>query len=199
MQYRASDEQRAAMNGHRGAMLWMTGLPAAGKSTIAAKLERALLDRGYQVFLLDGDNVRRRLNADLGFSPRDRTENIRRVSEVAALFAEAGMIAITAFISPCRADRERVRARHARWFHEIYVNAPLAVCEARDPKGLYKKARAGELREFTGVSAPYEPPVVPEVELSTDQHGSDECVGVLVEYVRRRLSVGTIQSATAAK
>ncbi len=199
IQRSASDEQRAAMNGHHGAILWMTGLPAAGKSTIAARLERALFDRGYQVFVLDGDNVRQGLNADLDFSREDRTENIRRVGEVAALFAEAGLIVITAFISPYRADRERVRARHARWFHEIHVDAPLEVCEARDPKGLYKKARAGELQEFTGVSAPYEPPVAPDVVLSTDKHGIDECVTVLARYVRHRLSVGTIQSAAAAK
>jgi bifunctional enzyme CysN/CysC len=151
-------------------------------------LERALFTKGYQVFLLDGDNVRQGLNADLGFSPGDRAENIRRIGEVAALFAEAGMIIVTAFISPYRADRDRIRALHAKYFNEVYINAPLEVCEARDAKGLYRKARAGELKEFTGISAPYEPPLAPELDIRTGERTVEVCVAELFQYAERRFS-----------
>lgn len=175
------------MNRHRGAIVWFTGLSGAGKSTLAVELERALFDRRCQSFLLDGDNVRQGLNADLGFSPDDRVENIRRVGEVAALFAEAGMVAVSAFISPYRSDRDRLRAAHAGYFSEIYVNAPLEVCESRDPKGLYKRARRGELAEFTGISAPYEPPLAADLELRTAELGVDECVARLLKFVLAKI------------
>jgi bifunctional enzyme CysN/CysC len=177
------------MNPHCGAILWLTGLSGAGKSTLALELERVLRARGWQAFVLDGDALRKGLNADLGFSPRDRAENIRRAGEVAGLFAEAGMITICAFISPYRADRERVRNAHAAVFHEVYVSAPLEVCEARDPKGLYRRARAGELREFTGVSAPYEPPLEPELEIRTGEWPLARCVVELARYTERRFAL----------
>ncbi len=189
VEHRVAAADRARRNGHRGAILWFTGLSGAGKSTLALELERLLFTKGHQVFLLDGDNLRSGLNADLGFSPADRAENIRRVGEVAALFAEAGMIVVTAFISPYRADRDRVRAAHARMFHEVYINASLEVCERRDTKGLYRKARAGELKEFTGVSAPYEPPVAPELEIASGEWPVARCLAELALYVQRHLSV----------
>ncbi len=161
----------------------MTGLSGAGKSTLAVELERVLFAKGYQVAVLDGDNVRYGLNADLGFSPTDRVENIRRVGEVAALMARTGYIVVTAFISPYLADRERVRTAHPDLFHEIYVAAPLAICEARDAKGLYRKARAGEIAEFTGVSAPYEAPPAPELVLDTGQQTVEQSLARLVAYV----------------
>ncbi len=170
-------------NGHRSGIIWLTGLSGAGKSTLAVELERTLFAKGYQVTVLDGDNVRYGLNADLGFSPEDRVENIRRVGEVAALMARTGVIVITAFISPYLADRELVRTAHPDLFHEIYVAAPLAVCEARDTKGLYRKARAGEIAEFTGVSAPYEPPTAPELVLDTGQQTVEQSLARLVSYV----------------
>lgn len=182
-------EDRMRMNGHRGAIVWFTGLSGAGKSTLAVALERALFDKGCQCYVLDGDNVRQGLNADLGFSPADRAENIRRVGEVAALFAEAGMVAISAFISPYRADRDRIRAAHQEYFSEIFINAPLDVCESRDPKGLYRRARAGQLSDFTGVSAPYEAPAAAELELRTDLLDVDACVATLVKFVLGRVEV----------
>ncbi|MES2025222.1 MAG: adenylyl-sulfate kinase [Pseudomonadota bacterium] len=144
--------------GHAGAVLWLTGFSGAGKSSLAMNLEHALTKLGYSCYVLDGDNVRRGLNANLGFSQEDRTENIRRVGEVASLFADAGLICIAAFISPYRADRARARECCRQTFHEIHVAADLATCETRDPKGLYKEARAGKIQEFTGISAPYEAP-----------------------------------------
>lgn len=177
------------MNSHCGGILWLTGLSGAGKSTLAQELERVLRARGWQAFVLDGDALRRGLNADLGFSPHERAENIRRAGEVAALFAEAGIIAISAFISPYRADRDRVRAAHGAIFHEIYVSAPLAVCEARDPKGLYRRARAGEIAQFTGVSAPYEPPLAPELEIRTGEWPLARCVVQLARYAQRRFAL----------
>ena len=185
VEHRVGEDDRTRRNGHRGGILWFTGLSGAGKSTLAVELERALFLKGVQATLLDGDNVRKGLSADLGFSPEDRAENIRRIGEVAALFAEAGMIVITAFISPYRGDRDRIRASHPGYFHEVYINAPLEVCEARDVKGLYRKARAGEIKEFTGISAPYEPPLRPELEISTARSGVEECVARLASYVER--------------
>ena len=189
VEHRVSGAERVAANGHRGGILWMTGLSGAGKSTLAAELERVLFHERYQVFLLDGDNVRHGLSADLGFSHDDRVENIRRVGEVAALFAEAGLIVISAFISPFRADRDRIRAQHPGLFHEVFVHAPLEVCEKRDPKGLYRKARSGNLPEFTGVSSPYEEPSKPEIRLDTHLIGVEECIATLREYVRRQFRV----------
>lgn len=176
-------EARSRRNGHRGGILWLTGLSGAGKSTIAVEAERRLFAMGYQVCVLDGDNLRHGLSADLGFSPEDRSENIRRIGEVGALFARAGMIAITAFISPYRSDRDRARAAFPEAFAEIYVRATLATCEARDTKGLYKKARAGEIPEFTGISAPYEAPESPELVIDTDSAGIDSSVEVLLGYI----------------
>lgn len=162
--------EREQRHGHRGCVIWLTGLSASGKSTIATELERELFRRGCQVFILDGDSVRQGLCSDLDFSQRDRHENIRRVGEVARLFADAGFICISAFISPHRADRDLVRNLMADGlFIEVFVNAPLAVCEARDPKGLYAKARLHRIKNFTGITAPYEPPLKPEIELPTDQ------------------------------
>jgi bifunctional enzyme CysN/CysC len=177
-------QQRRARNGHSGYVVWLTGLSGSGKSTISTELERELFNLGKQVYILDGDNVRHGLGSDLGFSPEDRRENIRRVGEVAKLFADAGVICVTAFISPYRSDRELVRKMVAPGqFIEVYVNAPLEVCEQRDTKGLYAKARAGEIQEFTGISAPYEPPRAPEVELKTDRLSVAESVARLLDYL----------------
>jgi bifunctional enzyme CysN/CysC len=188
VRHRVAAEDRAKLNGHRGAILWFTGLSGAGKTTLAVELERRLFAKGYQTFLLDGDNVRQGLCADLGFSPQERAENIRRVGEVSALFAEAGMIVVSAFISPYRVDRDRIRAAHGQYFNEIYINAPLHVCESRDVKGLYKKARAGQVKEFTGISAPYEEPVAAELELPTGAWTTERCLAALLEYVEQRLA-----------
>ncbi len=174
-------EQRALRNGHSGCVVWLTGLSGSGKSTIAIELERQLFNLGGQVYVLDGDNMRHGLGSDLGFSHEDRKENIRRAGEVAKLFADAGMICITAFISPYRSDRELARSIAPRGkFLEVYLNASLEVCEQRDPKGLYAKARAGEIKDFTGISAPYEPPPHPEINLFTDRCTVDECVAAVL-------------------
>jgi adenylylsulfate kinase len=160
--------RREAQNGHRGAILWFTGLSGAGKSTLAHAVEEELHQRGCRTFVLDGDNVRHGLCGDLGFSNEDRIENIRRVGEMAKLFMEAGVIVLTAFISPFRSDRERVRGLLKQGdFIEIYCDSPLAVCESRDIKGMYKKARAGQIAEFTGISSPYDVPENPELKVDT--------------------------------
>jgi len=187
--HRVSQEDRVKANRHRGGILWFTGLSGAGKSTLAIELERALFAERYQVYTLDGDNVRQGLSADLGFSPEDRAENIRRIGEVAALFAEAGFVVITAFISPYRADRDRIRARHPKYFHEVFINASLEVCESRDSKGLYRRARAGEVKEFTGISAPYEAPLAPELELRTGEKPVQACVDDLLAFVEQCLAL----------
>ena len=172
-------------NGHKGGVLWLTGLSGAGKSTIALAAERRLFEAGIQVYVLDGDNVRHGLTANLGFSPEDRAENVRRVGEVAALFADAGFVVIASFISPYRSDRERARSAAANMFHEVYIRADLRTCEARDPKGLYKRARAGQIPDFTGISAPYEPPETPELMIDTTAADVDACVLELVGYARK--------------
>ena len=178
-------EQRELRNGHLGCVLWLTGLSSAGKSTIASELERELFNLGRHAYVLDGDNIRHGLGSDLGFSPKDRTENIRRVGEVAKLFADAGVICITAFISPYREDRDMVRKIMPQGrFVEVFVNAPLEICEQRDPKGLYAKARAKQIKEFTGISAPYEAPLKPEIELRTDQLSVTECVARILDYLQ---------------
>ncbi|HEY1382800.1 MAG TPA: adenylyl-sulfate kinase [Dongiaceae bacterium] len=183
--HRIANAQRTTRNGHHGGVLWFTGLSGAGKSTIAMAVEQELFRRGYQVYVLDGDNVRRGLNANLSFSPEDRAENIRRVGEVAALFADSGQIVVTAFISPYRSDRQRARTAAGNGFHEIYIKASLATCEQRDPKGLYKRARSGEIAEFTGVTAPYETPDSPELTVDTDRLTVDESVASVLEYIER--------------
>lgn len=176
---------RGLRNGHRGLVIWLTGLSGAGKTTIATELERQLFQQGRHTYLLDGDILRRGLCSDLGFTAEARRENIRRAGELAALFADAGVIVIAAFISPFRADRERVRAMLPPGnFIEVYVNAPLAVCEQRDVKGLYAKARANQLKEFTGISAPYEAPLQPEIELHTEQFTAQESVRQVIDYLR---------------
>lgn len=191
---------RERRNGHRGCVVWLTGLPAAGKSTIAAGLERGLFQCGCQARVLDGDHVRRGLCRDLGFSPKDRQENIRRVGEVARLFADAGFICITAFISPYRADRAMARKLMANGrFIEVFVNAPLAVCEARDPKGLYARARQHRLKNFTGITAPYELPLEPEVELHTDRLTVAEAVGKVLRHLRKTCGVKTAPRQTGAR
>jgi bifunctional enzyme CysN/CysC len=168
----------------------LTGLSGAGKSTLAMAVESLLFNKGYQIFVLDGDNLRYGLNSDLGFSAQDRRENIRRVGEVAALFAEAGMLVITAFISPFQSDRDLARAAAERkeglaGFHEVYVRCDLGILEKRDPKGLYRRARAGEIAEFTGISAPYEEPPTPELVIDTAADSVDECLAQLTAYIER--------------
>jgi bifunctional enzyme CysN/CysC len=187
--HRIGAEHRASRNGHRGGVLWFTGLSGSGKSTLAMAVEQELFRRGYNVYVLDGDNVRQGLNANLGFSPEDRAENIRRIGEVAALFADAGLITITSFISPYRADRKRARAAARDAFHEIYIHADLDTCERRDPKGLYKKARRGEIAEFTGVSAPYEAPEAAELTVDTDRLSIEESVARIVVYVEKNFVI----------
>ncbi|MGA7806082.1 adenylyl-sulfate kinase [Bradyrhizobium sp.] len=177
-------EARDKRNGHSGAVIWFTGLSGAGKSTLAMAVEQLLFQRGMQTYVLDGDNVRHGLNADLRFTPQDRVENIRRVGEVANLFADAGLIVIVALISPYRSDRRRVRERLGSSFHEVYIQADLATCERRDPKGLYRRARAGEIAEFTGVSAPYEAPEEPDLIVNTTASGVEACARQIVDYVR---------------
>ncbi len=167
---------------HKGAVFWLTGLSGSGKSTLATGLHTALTSRGYPCYVLDGDKLRQGLNSDLGFSPQDRAENIRRVGEVAALFADAGVICIVALISPYHADRARARTTCGPSFHEIYVAASLSICEERDTKGLYKKARAGELSSFTGINAPYEIPVAPELKIDTGVENIDSSNTKLLTY-----------------
>lgn len=173
----------------KGVTLWMTGLSGSGKSTIAVALEQVLLQQGKHAYRLDGDNVRHGLNKNLGFSEEDRVENIRRIGEVAKLFAEAGIVTITSFISPYRADRDLVRKLHddaGLPFFEVYVDAPLDVAEERDPKGLYKKARAGEIKGFTGIDDPYEAPQNPELHLRTDKLSVEDSVRALLSYLDER-------------
>ena len=183
--HRITADQRSGRNGHKGGVLWFTGLSGAGKSTIAMAVEQELFRRGYQVYVLDGDNVRHGLNANLGFSPEDRGENIRRVGEVAALFADSGQIVVTAFISPYRSDRQRAREAARNGFHEIFIKASLATCEQRDPKGLYRRARTGEIAEFTGVTAPYEAPDSAELTIDTDSLSIDQSIAAVLAYVDR--------------
>jgi adenylylsulfate kinase len=177
-------EDRERLKGHRGFTIWFTGLSAAGKSTLAVATEKALYERGCHTYILDGDNIRHGLNKNLGFSPEDRTENIRRIGEVAKLFTDCGIINLTAFISPYCCDRQSARALHKEGdFIEVFVNCPVEICELRDPKDAYKKARAGLIKEFTGVSAPYEPPESPEIHLCTDKISVEECVKTILDYL----------------
>jgi adenylyl-sulfate kinase len=182
--HQVTSSERARRVGHAGAVVWLTGLSGSGKTTLAMALERRLFDLGWQAYTMDGDNVRRGLNADLGFSPRDRQENIRRIGEVAALFADAGIICITAFISPYREDRARARAAAgSRRYLEVHVNSGLAACERRDPKGHYRKARAGLLKDFTGVDAPYEAPTDPDIAIDTENQDVNSSVEQLLAFV----------------
>jgi adenylylsulfate kinase len=179
-----SRDEREGINGHRGCTVWLTGLSGSGKSTIANLMEKALWERGVRSFVLDGDNIRHGLNKDLGFSPKDRTENIRRIGEVAALFTDAGIVNVTAFISPYRADREIARkAMPEGCFIEVYTKCELDECEKRDPKGLYKKARAGEIPEFTGISAPYEAPENPELVVDTTGQTPEQSLAAILTFL----------------
>lgn len=182
-------DMRAERLGHHGGIFWFTGLSGSGKSTLAVAVEKEIFNRGLNPYVLDGDNVRYGLNSDLGFSPEDRTENIRRIGEVAALQANAGIIVLSAFISPYQADREKARAAAPSSFHEIYVSADLATCETRDPKGLYKKARGGEIKEFTGIDSPYEPPTNPDLIVDTQNNDIETCVEQIVGYIEANVKV----------
>lgn len=170
----------------KGVVLWFTGLSGSGKSTLALQLEERLFEKGQLCMVLDGDNIRHGLNKNLGFSPEDREENIRRIGEVAKLFADAGLITMTAFISPYRQDRDKARALLTGGeFIEIFVKVPLDVAEERDPKGLYKKARTGEIQEFTGISAPYEEPLKPELTIDTSQLNLEKSVDTILQYLEK--------------
>jgi adenylylsulfate kinase len=186
VQLQVTRAQREAALNQRGVTVWFTGLSASGKSTIATSVDQILTSRGKHCYVLDGDNIRFGLNRDLGFSPEDRNENIRRIGEVAKLFTQAGIINLTAFISPYIADRDRNREiQEPRDFIEVYVECPLEVCEQRDPKGLYAKARAGLVKEFTGISAPYEAPLKPEIVLHTERETEEESAHRVVDFLER--------------
>ena len=180
-------KEREKLHGHKGAVIWFTGLSASGKSTVAHHLEKRLYDMGCSTYVFDGDNVRHGLCGDLGFSAEDRTENIRRIAEMANLYVDAGIIAITAFISPYRRDRERVQdlVGDDRYF-EIYVECPVEVCAARDPKGIYKKAKEGIIKEFTGVSAPYEPPQNPTLIIRSHEEDAAEAAQRVLGLIKKR-------------
>lgn len=184
---RITPQQRAYANGHKGGVLWFSGLSGSGKTTLALELQQRLFAKGYQVYMLDGDNIRGGLNSDLGFSPEERSENIRRVGEVASLFASAGVIVITAFITPYQSDRQRARAASPDAFHSVYIKADLATCEQRDPKGLYKKARKGEISDFTGISAPFEAPDNADLVIDTAKYSIEDSVEALLNYVEEQL------------
>jgi adenylylsulfate kinase len=182
-------EERAALLKQKGATLWFTGLSGSGKSTIAYTLEHALVQRGRLAYVLDGDNIRHGLNKNLGFSAADREENIRRIGEVAKLFADCNVLTMTSFISPYRADRDKVRALHVEGklpFIEVFVNTPIETCEQRDPKGLYKKARAGQLKGFTGVDDPYEAPLKPELTIDATNTSPQQATVLLIEYLEKQ-------------
>lgn len=180
--HKVSQDERNARMKQKGGVIWLTGLSASGKSTLAIELERQLHEAGHFAYVLDGDNLRHGLNADLGFSAEDREENIRRVGEVAALMAEIGLIVISAFISPYRSDRHKAREAAKGQFREVWVQASLETCERRDPKGLYKRARTGEIPDFTGISAPYEEPENADLIVSTDQMTIEESARLLFDY-----------------
>ncbi|MGF2735322.1 adenylyl-sulfate kinase [Marinobacter sp. DUT-1] len=185
--HKVTRAERAEPKSQRPCLLWFTGLSGSGKSTIANALDVALYQRGYHTFLLDGDNVRHGLNRDLGFSDSDRVENIRRVGEVSKLFADAGLIVLSAFISPFASDRRLVRNLFPEGeFIEVFMNTPIETCEQRDPKGLYQKARAGKIKDFTGIDSPYEIPERPEVVLDTSLQSVDDCIEQLIQYLQDR-------------
>ena len=182
-------DERNALLKQKGCTIWFTGLSGSGKSTIAYTLEHALVQRGHLAYVLDGDNIRHGLNKNLGFSAADREENIRRIGEVAKLFADCGVLTMTSFISPYRADRDKVRALHVEGklpFIEVFVNTPLETCEQRDPKGLYKKARAGQLKGFTGIDDPYEAPLQPELSIDATSTSPQDATVLLLEYLQKQ-------------
>jgi adenylylsulfate kinase len=195
-------EDREQLTGQRGVTLWFTGLSCSGKTTLANEVQKRLFERGHLTYVLDGDNIRHGLNRDLGFSPEDRNENIRRIGEVARLFRDAGVVTMTAFISPYRADRKRARdlAKDGEFF-EVFCRCALEVCEERDPRGLYRKARAGEIPEFTGISAPYEDPENPELVVDTDQESVEESVQKVITFLEEKgiISKGQSQRSASGK
>lgn len=182
-----SRQDRNMLNKHRSAVIWFTGLSASGKSTIAHHLEKELFERGVRSYVLDGDNIRHGLNSDLGFDRNDRSENLRRIAEMGKLFVDAGIMVLTAFISPYKNDRQRVAEIIGKEnFIEIFVECPINVCEARDPKGLYRKARAGEIKGYTGVDSPYEEPESPSLTLRTDKNSVEDCVNQVLEHLDKK-------------
>ncbi|HJN23107.1 MAG TPA: adenylyl-sulfate kinase [Rhodospirillales bacterium] len=187
--HRVAKETRWRANGHQGGVIWFTGLSGSGKTTLALELEQRLFKKGHQVYVLDGDNIRHGLSSDLGFSHEERTENIRRVGEVAALFADAGYIVISAFISPYRRDRRTARDAASDLFHTVHLDADLKTCEKRDPKGLYVKARRGEIPDFTGISAPYEKPQRADLTIDTGALSVAESMDILLAYVDRAFAL----------
>jgi len=190
--HQVTREDRERVLGQKGVTVWLTGLSGSGKSTIAVAAEEALVSRGRLAYVLDGDNIRHGLNKNLGFSPEDRTENIRRIGEVAKLFTDAALVVFTSFISPYRADRDLVRSIHdAGRFIEVHVAASVETCESRDVKGLYKKARAGEIKEFTGISAPYEAPLSPELTIDTNGEPVEKSVERLVTFLTAKGYLGS--------
>lgn len=187
-QTNVSRQDREKLLKQKGVLIWFTGLSGSGKSTVATMLEKKLHDLGKLTYLLDGDNVRHGLNSDLGFSKEDRVENIRRIAEISKLFVDSGVITIATFISPFIKDREAVRQLLKTDFIEVYVDCPLDVCEKRDPKGIYKKARKGEIKDFTGIDSPYEPPINPEITVQTNINSLEECVSKIIDYLKLNAS-----------
>jgi adenylylsulfate kinase len=188
--YEVSVKERSLLKDHKGLALWFTGLSGSGKSTIANALEKQLVAQNIHTYTLDGDNVRKGLNNNLAFSPEDRTENIRRIAEVSKLMLDAGLVVLSAFVSPYLKDREGVRSTvGAENFIEIYINTPLSVCEKRDVKGLYAKARKGEIKDFTGISAPYEAPINPDIEIKTEELTIDGSVAKILKYIEQKLAL----------
>ena len=185
--YSITREEREKSKGHRAFVLWFTGFSGSGKSTIANAVEQALFKTGMHTYILDGDNIRNGINKELGFSPEDRNENLRRIAEVARLFVDAGIITLAAFISPTQKDRAMVKEIvGASNFYEIFIDTPLEICEQRDPKGLYKKARAGEIKDFTGIHAPYEPPQQPDVHILPAENSLESCVEKVITFVKKQ-------------
>lgn len=183
---------RSLLKGHSPGVIWLTGMSASGKSTIANAVEARLNDMGIHTYILDGDNVRAGLNSNLGFTDEDRKENIRRIGEVAKLFTDSGIVVLTAFISPFKEDREQAREILGDMFHEVHVDADLATCESRDPKGLYKKARAGEIPNFTGIDSPYEAPDNPELKINTSKMDLDMCAEIVTNYIKEKVAISLV-------
>lgn len=180
-------EDRVKLNGHKGGVIWFSGLSGSGKTTLSQELQKHLFGRGLRSYVLDGDNIRSGLNSDLGFSDEDRSENLRRIAEVAKLFADSGTIVITAFIAPYAKDRRLAKAICGDFFHSVFINASLATCEGRDPKGLYKKARKGEIKNFTGIDDKYEEPEHPDLVIDTDKQTVEESLADLIKYVENHV------------
>ena len=188
-QYAISKEDRERQNGHKGHVLWFTGLSGSGKSTVASAVERELHQQGIKTFILDGDNVRAGLNSDLDFSAASREENIRRIAHVSALMKDAGLVVLSAFVSPYQKDRDFVRECANNEFSEIFISTPLKVCEQRDVKGLYAKARAGEISNFTGISAPFEEPINPDLDVPTHEMSIEEATAMVVDYINTKIAL----------